>query len=97
VIRQQDEYDVSDDHFVYVTKDNVLKVVQRMLEVADIEVVITRMEDGGLAEPVLLPPPKDKTAAELMRRYRDKQRNGGRNDDRNTVTEEPELKLVAAE
>lgn len=36
------------------------------------------------------PRSKDPTAAERMRRYRNKHRN----DDRNTVTDEPELRLV---
>ena len=87
VIRQQDQYDESDDSFVYVTKDNVLRVVQRRLEVAGIELATS------FAELLLLPPPKNKTAAERMRRHRNKNRN----DSRNTVTEEPELRLVAAE
>jgi hypothetical protein len=87
VIRQQDQYDDSDDHFVFITEDNVLRVVERMLEAAGIE-----MATAG-AEPLLLPPPKDKTAAERVRHYRNKHRN----DDRNGVTEEPELRLVAAE
>jgi hypothetical protein len=38
-------------------------------------------------------PAKDRTAAERMRRYRNKKRDA----DRNTVTDEPELRLVAAE
>lgn len=90
VVRQQDQYDESDDHFVYVTRDNVLKVAQRMLEVAGIEV-------AAAAEPLLLAPPKDATAAERMRRYRHRKRNGDRKDSRNGVAEEPELRLVAAE
>ena len=53
--------------------------------------------DMSIAEPpteqLLLPAPKDTTAAERMRRYRNKKRNG----DCNTVTEEPELRLIAAE
>jgi hypothetical protein len=90
VVRQQDQYDESDDHFVYVTRDNVLRLAQRMLEVAGIEVV-------AAAEPLLLAPPKDVTAAERMRRYRHRKHNGDRNDDRDSVAEEPELRLVAAE
>jgi hypothetical protein len=66
---------------------SAFRVVERMLEAARIE-----MATAG-AESLLLPPPKDKTAAERMRRYRNKHRN----DDRNGVTEEPELRLVAAE
>jgi hypothetical protein len=87
LVIQQDQYDDSDDHFVFITKDNVLRVLERMLEAAGIE-----MATAG-AEPLLLPPSKDKTAAERMRRYRNKHSN----DDRNGVTEEPELRLVAAE
>jgi hypothetical protein len=89
VIRQQDQFDESDDGFVYVTKKSVVPLVQRMLGVAGIEAVIAHREDGGLAEPLLLPAPKDKTAAQRMRRYRNKNRN--------TVTDEPPLRLVAAE
>ena len=92
VIRQQDQYGDEDD-FVYVTKDNALKVAQAILSLAGIEVALTRLDDGGLDEPLLLSAPKDKTAAERMRRYRNKKRDA----DRNTVTDEPELRLVAAE
>ena len=60
VIRQQDDY--GQDQFVYVTRDNVTKVVKRMLEVAGVELTT-------MAEPPLLAPPKDATAAERMRRY----------------------------
>ena len=90
VVRQQDQYDESDDHFVFITKDNVRKVAERIMEVAGIEV-------ATLAEPLLLAPPKDATAAERMRRYRNRKRNGDRNEDRDGVTEEAELRLVAAE
>jgi len=69
----------------FITKDNVLKVVERMLAVAGVDVVMARMENGALNEPLLLPPPKDKTAAERMRRYRNKHRN--------TVTDELPLQL----
>jgi hypothetical protein len=34
VIRQQDS---SDDNFAFITKDNVLKVVERMLALAEVE------------------------------------------------------------
>jgi hypothetical protein len=90
VIRQQDQYDESDDHFVFITKDNLLKVVERMLALAEAEIQTP-------AQPLLLAPPKDATAAERMRRYRNRKRNGDRNEDRDSVTEEPELRLVAAE
>jgi hypothetical protein len=46
------------------------------------------------------PQPKDRTAAERQRRRRAKQRDGrdnNRDSDRDRVTEEPELRLVAAE
>jgi len=86
VMRQQ--YGDEDD-FVYVTKNNALKVAQAILSLAGIEVALTRLHDGGLDEPLLLSAPKDKTAAERMRRYRKKKRNA--------VTDEPELRLVAAE
>jgi len=86
VIRQEDQYDVSDDHFVYIARDNVLKVVERMLEVAGI----------STAEPLLLPAPTK--AAERQRRYRQRHRNGNGRDE--TVTRddgELPLRLIAAE
>jgi hypothetical protein len=82
VIRQEGQYD--EDHWIYVTRDNALKVAQAILEAPDKDCE---------AEP-LLSAPKDKTAAERMRRYRNKRRNGERNAG---VTEEPQLRLVAAE
>jgi hypothetical protein len=72
VIRQQDQFDVSEDHFVFITKGNVLKVVERTLAVAGIE----RIEDCGLDEPLLLPALKDRTGSERQRRYRNRHRNG---------------------
>ena len=66
VIRQQDQYDESDDHFVYITKDNVLRVAQRMLDLSGIE--------AERQEPLLLPPPSK--GAERQRRYRQRHRNG---------------------
>jgi hypothetical protein len=92
VIRQQDQYG-DEDNFVYVTKDNALKVAQAILSLVGIEVALTRLDDGRLDEPLLLSAPKDKTAAARMRRYRKKKRDA----DRNTVTDEPELRLVAGE
>jgi hypothetical protein len=53
VIRQQDQYDESDDHFIYITRDNVLKVVEKMMELAGIEATRT-------AAPLMLPAPKRK-------------------------------------
>jgi len=76
VIRQQDQYDESDDHFVYVTKDNLLKVVKRMLAVADIHAKIVLTEDAALPEPLMLPKPVPLSGADRQRRYRNKHRNG---------------------
>ena len=67
VIRQQDQYDDSDDHFVFVTKGNVLKVAQWMLEVAGVE---------AKPQPLMLPKPEPLSGAERQRRYRDEHRNG---------------------
>jgi hypothetical protein len=92
VIRQQDQYDESTDHFVFITKDNVRKVVERMLEVAGIELLMARVEDSGLEESRLLPAPKDPTAVERQRRYRNKHRNGNGRDE--TVTRNDELPLL---
>ena len=68
VIRQQDQYDESDDHFVYVTKDNVLKVAERMLQVGGIRT--------PRPDPLMLPKPEPLSGAERQRRYRNKYRNG---------------------
>ena len=86
VIRQEGQYD--DDHWIYLTRDNAPKVAQAILEAAGIEGY------AEMAPTLLLPAPKDKTAAERMRRYRNKRRNGECNAG---VTEEPQLRLVAAE
>ena len=50
-IRQQDEYG-DGDHFVYVSKDNVPKLVQALLEAAGFERATT------YGEPLLLPKPE---------------------------------------
>jgi hypothetical protein len=70
VIRQRDQYDESDDHFVYITEDSVLRVAQRMLDLAGIEF--------QRKEPLLLPPPSN--GAERQRRYRQRHRNGNGHD-----------------
>ena len=89
VIRQQDQYDESDDQFVFVTRDNVLKVAQRMLDVAGIEMAMTNMEEGGLAEPLLLLKPEPLSGAERQRRYRNKHRNGNGDAQRHESDELP--------
>ena len=61
VIRQQDEYD--QDHYVYVTKDNVSKVAERMQELAEIA-----------GAPAQLAPSK---GAERQRRYRQRHHRNG--------------------
>jgi hypothetical protein len=86
VIRQQDQYDESDDHFVFITKDNVLKVAERMLAVAGISMAMACMEGGGLAEPLLLHNPTPLTGAERQRRYRNKHRNGNDDASRNELS-----------
>jgi hypothetical protein len=76
VIRQQDQNDESDDHFVFITKDNVLKVVQRMHVVAGIQALQAR------AEQFMLPKPGSLSGAERQRRYRNKHRNGNSDEER---------------
>jgi len=81
VIRQEGHYGPDEDQWVYVTKENVPRLVQALLEAAGYETATT------YGEPLMLPAPKDKTAAERMRRYRNKHRN-------DTVTEELPLRPV---
>lgn len=64
VIRQQGDYD--EDRFVWVTKDNVLKVAERMLALAGYT-----MNAGDLGEQ-----PREKSAAARQKRYRQRHRNG---------------------
>ena len=89
VIRQEGYYGPDEDQFVFVSAANMLNVAEKMLETAGIDMSVAEPP----AERLLLPALKDTTAAERMRRYRNKQRNGYRY----AVTEEPELRLVAAE
>jgi hypothetical protein len=72
-----------EDQCIFVTKDNVPKVVQALLEAAGFETATT------YGEPLLLPKPdvaaakskpKDRTAAERQRRYRASKRDRGRDD-----------------
>jgi hypothetical protein len=73
VVRQQDQYGDEDD-FIYIAKDNALKVAQAILTEAGVEVEMAVREDGGLKEPLLLPAPTK--AAERARRYRRNKRDG---------------------
>jgi hypothetical protein len=112
VIRCERAWDQEDDVFVLVDFAHAIKVAQAILLAAgQDDIQFYRQAGRGCQDvEVELPPnwnppsralsgieaevsePKDKTAAERMRRYRNKHRN-----DRNGVTEEPELRLVAAE
>jgi hypothetical protein len=74
VIRQQDDYD--HDQFVYITKDNVLKVVERVLAIAGIQAAQAQ------AELLMLPRPERLSGAERQRRYRNKHRNGNGDEER---------------
>jgi hypothetical protein len=84
VVRQQGQYD--EDQWVYVSTENVPILARAMLEAAGYET------DQTYGKP--LPKPEPLSGAERQRRYRNKRRNGERNAD---VTEEPQLRLVAAE
>jgi hypothetical protein len=84
VVRQQDQYDESDDHFVFITKDNVPKVVERMLELAGLEMATH-------AAPLMLPKPEPLSGAERQRRYRNKHRNGNGDVERHDSDELPLL------
>ena len=60
VVRQRDHYGY-DDQFVYITKENVPQVAERMLALA-----------GYPTCEILSPEPKDKTAAARQKRYKDR-------------------------
>lgn len=98
VIRQEGHYGPEEDQFVYVSPDNALKVAQKLLDVAGIDVSIAE----PLTEPLLLPAPSK--GAARSRRYRQRKRDGGRDADVTqrdadfeAITEEPALRLIAAE
>jgi hypothetical protein len=90
VIRQEGQYDPSEDNFVYVTKPNALIVAKAVLEAARIDVefigpsvakLITDRTDidweaANEAFNETEAKPKDRTAAERQRRYRERHRNG---------------------
>jgi hypothetical protein len=110
VIRCERAWDQEDDVFVLVDFAHATRVAQAILVAAGQDDIQFYQQTGRGCQDVEveLPPDwdpeqaevegselkaKDKTAAERMRRYRNKHRN----DERNSVTEEPKLKLVAAE
>src|SRR5262245_1667216 len=84
VIRQEGHFD--EDHWIYITRENVPKLVHALLEAASFET----------GEPLALSKSEPLTAAERQRRYRNRKRN--KNSDA-SVTERDELQLrvVAAE
>ena len=90
VIRQEGHYP-EEDRFVYVLPDNVLKIAQKLLDVAGIDVSVAEPQPHTELLPVS--PPKDATAPGRMRRYCIRKHDANRD----TLTEEPELKLLAAE
>jgi hypothetical protein len=83
-IRQEGHYGPEEDHWVYVTKDNVPKLVQALLEASGFETATTH------GTPLMLPKPEALNGAERQKRYRNKHRN--RNGD-GRVTESDELPL----
>jgi hypothetical protein len=85
VIRQEDEYGDEDD-IIFVYKDNVLKLVERLLAEGGIEAKIVPAEDAAPPEPLLLPKPAPLSGAERQRRYRNKHRNVAGDGDVTTVT-----------
>jgi hypothetical protein len=60
VVRQVGHYGPDEDQFVFVAPENVLRVTKRMLAVAGID----RSNAEPPTEQLLLPAPKDTTAAE---------------------------------
>jgi hypothetical protein len=87
VIRQEGHYGPDEDQFVFVTKDNVTKFVQAILEAAGFESATT------YGEPLLLPKPEPLSGAQRQKRFRNKHRNEN-GDDRVTESDELPLRLV---
>ena len=116
VLRRERSWDEEEDCFIPIARENVLTIVRAILVAADMEdCQLHRVlgDSDGLCEfgediewpekpdTAFAEKPKDRTAAERMRKYRDRKRNGSDitpvTVDRNAVTEEPGLRLVAAE
>jgi hypothetical protein len=102
------EYD-GEWHGIYVQPNNVLTLIRSMLRMIGMEDVhLYEQKPGGLCTDVDWPDgairqerradlgPKDRTAAERQRRRRAKQRDG-RDMDRDSVTVQEPLRLVATE
>ncbi|MGO8842080.1 MAG: hypothetical protein ACLQF1_13405 [Methyloceanibacter sp.] len=83
VIRQEGHYGPEEDRWIYITKDNVPRVVQAMLEAAGFETATT------YGEPLMLPKPEPLSGAQRQKRYRNKHRNGNGNAERHESDELP--------
>jgi hypothetical protein len=71
MIRQKGHYGLDEDQFVYITKVNVPKVVQALLEAAGYETATT------YGEPLMPPKPEPPSGAERQKRYRNKRNGNG--------------------
>jgi hypothetical protein len=72
VIRQAGQYHPDEDNWIVVAPDHAPRVAEAILEAAGLAVY--HPEDDQAAEP------KDRTAAERQRRYRERHRNGAGRD-----------------
>ena len=112
-IELSQEYD-GEYHAIYICPENALKLIRAVLRVLTLEDVRLHKVDGGVCyevhwpgdrvaevggtEPTASGKPKDRTAAERQRRYRDRKRNGSDvTEPQNTVTDEPEPRLIDTE
>jgi len=109
VIEQRDDY--SNDYEIRIDPENAVALVYAILEAAGLPMEIvevtpegyydvprpTRHVEPAAEDSASKPKPKDPTAAERMRRYRDR-RKATVTTDRNAVTEERNaIRLIAAE
>ena len=72
VLRQAGQYGLEDDHWVYFHADHAVAVAYAILNAAGLTMQIVQCQPNGCCD---VPQPKDRTAAERQKRYRERKRN----------------------